>query len=240
MQLSVRDLADAAGIPTSAIHRWSKRGHLPGIRVLDEERFNPLDVLDWSLRMAIPLRGVLFEDVDELRPDQAPLAAALEAGGTASLPAGPLGHATVEALEPLLPELDASQRVHVLEPIRKGQAPGWICPRDFGIALPRAARAIVCDVEAPLVRVFYPQSPGASFPSAISQQPVVAWVWLLTPTPAAHLILLERLAKLLFGLSFVEPVASQQPARALVHEARRREAALLESLQTHGEGDGEV
>lgn len=233
MQLSVRDLADASGMPPSVVYRWLKHDGLPGDKVLDEYRFNRLEVLDWSIRKGIPLKGVLFQDVDELEPGQTPLTAALEAGGTAPLPGGLLGTGTVAALEKLLPELDPAQRRHVLEPIGRRNLQGWACLPDLGVAVPRATRPLICDLPACAVRVFYPEAPGAVFPPEIARQPVMAWVWILARTPACHLLLLERLAKLILQQRLMDVLVAQQPAAGLVPEMRRREEALSASLQPH-------
>ena len=231
MQLSVRDLADACGLPPSAIYRWLKLGEVPGERILDEYRFNRLEVLDWALRKELPLRGDFFLDVDELQPEQTPFADALEAGGTVPIPGGPLGPEVVAALENALPELDPTPREHVLAPLRRRQVSGWICLGGPGIVVPRATRPLICEIPAPIVRIFYPATPGVTFPPALSRAPVVAWVWILAPTPLGHLQVLERLGKLLFGKRLAESLAAQAPASRLLADARRREKTLTEGLR---------
>lgn len=235
MQLSVRDVADAAGMPPSAVYRWLKHDGLPGDRVLDEDRFNRLEVLDWSLRKAIPLRGLLFQDADEMEPGDTPFSDALEAGGTFHLPGGLSGPGTVAALTEVLPELGAAQRLHALEAIGRGRLSGWTGLPDLPLAVPLATRPLVCGVDRPIVRVLYPAAPGADFPAAISRVPVLAWVWILSPTPSDHLLMLERLAKLLLGERMIDPLVAQWPAAELVPEARRREAAFAAPSQAAGD-----
>lgn len=224
MQLSVRDVAEALRLPPSTVYRWLQAHEVPGTRVLDEYRFNRLDVLEWSLQRGIAIHEDLFLDDDDVPVSRTPVADAFSRGGTRTVSGGPLGPEIARSVEKAVPELDATLADYLLSPLRAGRAPAWQPAPPGAIALPQARRPIVCRQADPLIAVLYPER-GAVFPAVFGPELIRAWIWILAPSPAAHLFLLERLGRMLFCQNLGELLVSQQGRERMLAEIALREEA---------------
>jgi hypothetical protein len=217
MQLSVRDLAEALRLPPAEIYRWITAREISAATVLDEYRFNRVEVLDWSLHRGIAIHDDLFIDLDEAAPDQTPIADALSRGGVHPLPAGMLGKAHADAIAAAMPELDSTLQALILGPIVQGRAAGWFTLPGLPIAAPRATFPIVADVAGPTLRVFQ-MNDSATLTNHFGTTRLSTWVWLVVPTPALHLFLLERLGRMLFAQALGSILAGR-PTEADLREA---------------------
>ncbi|MBM3267675.1 MAG: helix-turn-helix domain-containing protein [Candidatus Sericytochromatia bacterium] len=225
MQLSVRDLAEALGLPSATVYRWLKTRGLPGVTVQDEVRFNRVDVLEWSLRRGFGLVRDLFAGEDEDQHMTAPVAEALARGGTRPIPGGPLGPEVADSLAAALPEVPAAHLASLLPALRAGRAPGWQPVPQGPVIIPRPRHPLVCPLSAPSLVVVYP-SRGVALPASFGPELIRAWIWILSPTPRAHLALLERLGRMLIRQGLADLLAAQvSPERLHAEIAFREEAA---------------
>ncbi len=224
MQLSVRDVAEALRLPPSTVYRWLRAHDVPGTRVLDEFRFNRLDLLEWSFQRGIAIHEDLFLVDEDLPASATPVADAFARGGARTVAGGPLGPDVARGVAEALPELDEAAAAYLLDPLRAGRAPAWQPVPGGALALPRARSPIITRQPDPAIVILYPGR-GAAFPATFGPELIRVWIWIFAPAPAVHLFLLERLGRMLFCQKLADVLVAQPGRERMLAEIALREEA---------------
>lgn len=209
MLLTVQDVATALGTAPGAVYRWIEKGGLGGVRASGEYRVHPVDLLNWSVERRVPLAGAVFRfDEDNPVPPRA-LAEALARGSVLTLDATQGEHRLVEAIAERVAERSGAEPGALRQHLAARRGTRFVSPWD-GVAIPAPLWPLLLGVSEPIAHLFYPEPPSAL--AGLGAEPVRAWFWLVAPTARDHLVLVERLVRLLATPPVADALGRRAPA----------------------------
>jgi PTS system nitrogen regulatory IIA component len=220
MQLTIREASKLLKTAERQIYRWIDDGEIPFSRVNDQIRFNQAELLEWATARRMPIaEGVIQEGNGSLSPR---LGDALALGGVHHGVKGADRDAVVRAIVehmPVAPEVDREFLVQVLvaREVAGSTAVGE------GIAIPHVRSPVVLN-GAPASITVCTLASAVDF-GAHDGQPIHTVFAIVSPTIAAHLQLLAKLAAALHDADFKAAVLRRAPKDDIVKHARRLDEA---------------
>lgn len=189
MNLSVRDAARLLGVSEKTVYRWARKGEVPFLRVNEQYRFSRAELLEWVTARRVRVSPALFEE-----PAGGPLprlAEAVEAGGIFYRVSGNDVESALREVVGLLRLPDEVDREHLRQVLLARERLASTALGN-GIAVPHARSPVVLHVPRPTVTLCFLEN-AVDF-RALDSKPVRALFTVVSPTLAAHLHLLARLA----------------------------------------------
>jgi PTS system nitrogen regulatory IIA component len=187
-------VAELLAVSEKTIYRWIRQNKLPAFKIGEQFRFSRVEVLEWATAQRINLPADALCAPDGAGGAVPTLSEALRAGGIHYRVGGADRNAVLKSAVDLVPvpeEVDRSFLLQVL--VARENLASTGC--GDGIAIPHVRNPIVMHVPRPMVTLCFLEQ-AVDF-GALDGKPVHALFTLISPTTAAHLGLLSRLA---FGL----------------------------------------
>jgi len=237
MQMTASEAAALMGVSEKTIYRWVKHSRLPAFRINGQYRFSRAEVLEWATaqRVNVP-DSVLCQpsEQDAAVPD---LAGALRLGGIHYRVEGTDKASVLKATVDVMPLGEDVDKSFLLSVMMARETLGSTGIGD-GVAIPHVRNPIVLHVPRPLVSLCFLEH-AIEF-GALDGKPVHTVFAIVTPTIAAHVALLARLAFALRQPSFVEVLARQGSREEIVAAAAAVDRAVsLRSANAAAKGDAE-
>ncbi len=218
MQLNVREAAKFLDVSEKTLYRWANDGQIPLYRVNGQYRFSRTELVEWANARKMKISTEAFKKDEATAVPR--VSAALEVGGVVHKLGGADKPSVLKALVDGLKLPDRVDRSMLYEILVAREQAGTTA-MGGGIAIPHVRHPMVLPVGSPAITLFFLEKP-VDF-GAPDGQPVHALFWLVSPTPAAHLQIVSRLASLLRDPGFQAVVAKQRTAEEVLREARRAE-----------------
>jgi PTS system nitrogen regulatory IIA component len=200
MQLPMKTVAGALGLPVSTLERWIRQGRIPIQRNGADVVFSHAALEKWAAT-----HNLSFSLNDDQPDDQAPetlgsLVAAMQRGKVCHRVVGKDAGAVLRSAVDCIDSLSADIRDELFEKLieRERLASTGI---GNGIAIPHPRDPLSRPPETPLITTCFLEKP-VNF-NAIDDQPVFMLFLLISPTVKHHLHLLSRLSYCIRDKAFV-------------------------------------
>jgi nitrogen PTS system EIIA component len=218
MQLNARDAATLMGVSEKTIYRWIRHSKLPAFRINGQYRFNRAEVLEWATAQRVNVPEQVLCDPGEQAAAVPMLVEALKAGGIHYRVGGAEKASVLQAAVDLMPLSEDVDRSLLLRFIvaRENLASTGI---GNGVAIPHPRSPIVLHVPRPMIALCFLEH-AVEF-GALDGVPVRAVFAIVSPTVAAHLGILSRLAFALRQEGFADTIARQGTREEIVEAAAR-------------------
>jgi PTS system nitrogen regulatory IIA component len=221
MQLRVRDLIQMFGVTETTILRWIRQQDLPTLRVVGQQRFNRLEVLEWAIAHHIKMDTTLTGADSQ---SSVSLAKAMQAGGIHHNLPGKGLEASLRSVASFLPLPENADAKGLLRILLARGVNGFLA-MGGGIIVPRADRPIVLQTSRSFVTLCSLRHP-ITVPS-LNSSPVRSIFTVISQQTTAHVQLLAKLSRALAAPRFRKSVLTSCCQEEILREARRFEEAKL-------------
>ncbi len=206
MQLGVREAAALLNVSEKSIYRWIQQRELPALKIKEQYRFNRAELLEWATSQRINVSVDIFREPETSRISIPGLAEALRVGGIYYRVGGENKDSVLREAINLMPLPEEVDKAFLLQVLMARESLGSTAIGD-GIAIPHVRNPIVMHIPRPMVMLCFLERPIQY--GAMDGKPVHTLFTLVSPTIAAHLNLLSKLAFALRQPAFAETIRRQ-------------------------------
>lgn len=226
MNLTLRDVAEILNVSERTLYRWIDQEIIPAYRINEQYRFNRAELLAWATSRRLKVTDQLFLEPETSGTPPPSFSETLAAGGIFYRVDGRDKASALRAAVDLVKLPDDVDRNWVFEMLLARES---LSSTGIGeaIAIPHVRYPIALHTPCPLLSLcFLENSIGFG---ALDGQPVRMLFVLLSPTIRGHLSLLSKLGFALRDLGFKSAVLREASREDILREARRMEAALVDT-----------
>lgn len=209
-------------VSEETLYEWVRHRNLPALRLGGQYRFNRAELLEWATTQGIHVPAGLFDGSGKGRMP-IDLARALRAGGIHYGVGGRDRDTVLQATIERMPLPDDVDKSYLLSVIVAREDLGSTGIGD-GIAIPHVRNPIVLHIPQPIVTLCFLEQ-AIEF-EALDGKPVHTLFAMVSPTIAAHLSLLSRLAFALRQPEFSAIIARRGTPSEIEDAAARVDTAV--------------
>ena len=231
MQISVLEIIKTFQVEEKTIYEWIAKKKMPCMKVNEQYRFNPIELLEWALEHIISLTSEIVALGERELGKPGVLAEALKRGGIYyDIPGGNRQEVLQNMIEilplPLEVEKKSLLEMFLARESMESTAVG------NGIALPHLRNPVVLNIEEPFVALCFLKN-AVDF-NAFDGKPVSVLFVLVSPSIKTHLLLLSRLSFCLQDAGFKKYMQSRAAREALIAEVIVIESRLMMQRNSGG------
>lgn len=224
MQISILDIMRTFQVEEKTIYDWIAKKKMPCVKVNEQYRSNPIELLEWALEHRINLTPDIVALGERELGKPGILAEALKKGGIHyNIPGTTRQEVLQQAIE-LLPFPGDVDKKSLLEMFLAREAMETTAVGN-GIALPHLRNPVVLNIEEPFVALCFLKN-AVDF-NAFDRKPVSILFVLVSPSIKTHLLLLSRLSFCLQDVGFQKYAKSRAPKEQLIAEMIVIESRLI-------------
>jgi PTS system nitrogen regulatory IIA component len=233
MQFGVREAASLFGVPEKTINRWISQDGLPAHKVHEQYRFNRSELIEWATERKRPVSADILNEPESKAEPQG-LFDSLTAGGVHYHLPGADKLAVLKSIIDVMPLPKDVDRSFILSVLVAREKLSSTAVGD-GIAMPHVRNPIVMHIPHPMITLCFLDKP-VEF-GALDGKPVYALFTLVSPTVAAHLGMLSRLAFALHQGEFAALIARQAAGEEILRGAAAIDSAVRSNQSLKAKGD---
>lgn len=231
MQISVSDIMRTFQVEERTIYEWIARKKMPCMKVNEQYRFNPIELLEWALEHRIRLTPDILTLGERELGKPGVLAEALKVGAIHyDIPGGDRQEVLKNVVE-LLPVPAEVDKKSLLEMFLARESMESTAVGN-GVALPHLRNPVVLNIEEPFVALCFLKN-AVDF-NAFDRKPVSVLFVLVSPSIKTHLLLLSRLSFCLQDGSFQKYLRSRASREELIAEMIVIESRLILQRKANG------
>lgn len=232
MRISVLDIMKTFQVEEKTIYEWIARKKMPCVKVNEQYRSNPIELLEWALENRIRLTPEILALGERELGKPGVLAEALKTGGIHyDIPGGDRQEILRNAigLLPIPAEVDKGSLLEMFlaRESMESTAVG------NGVALPHLRNPMVLNIEEPFVALCFLKN-AVDF-NAFDRKPVSVLFVLASPSIKTHLLLLSRLSFCLQDSGFQKYLKAKASKEQLIAEAIVIESRLVSQRKANGQ-----